>query len=125
VGSTIAFEGNGRVAEYVGGYDDWLRQRPVEKADTPAEPAAAKQSPSKPQSSSKKLSYKFQRELEQLPAKIEELESKLEALQESMAAPEFYQQDANTIAVKGNKLKELQQELEEAYGRWEELEEMS
>src|SRR5690625_7003035 len=74
VTSVIAFEGRARVQEYVGGYDDWLRQggrwteedAPAEAAD--AEPAAPEPAPSEPKrSKSKKLSYKLQREFDELP----------------------------------------------------------
>ena len=120
VGSTIAFEGDGKVAEYIGGYDDWLRQRPEVPSKNELEAEKPKQQ--KAAAPGKKLSYKYQRELELLPARIEELETQIGSLQESMAAPEFYQQDAEVIAEQGNSLKQLQVELEQAYERWEELE---
>ncbi|MCH2191089.1 MAG: ATP-binding cassette domain-containing protein, partial [Gammaproteobacteria bacterium] len=129
VTSTIAFEGDGKVYEYVGGYDDWLRQKrsnlllaeaskEVEKPKTDSKPApiAAK--------SNKKLSYKLQRELDQMPQKIDELETKIESLTNTMAEPEFYQQSTSKIAEVGNELKLAQEELEQCFERWEELEAM-
>jgi len=121
VTSTIAFEGNGEVHEYIGGYEDWLRQkRDTSVAAAPKkkeEPAKAKATP-KP----KKLSYNLQRELEQLPKKIDDLEVKIEELTNEMAKPEFYQQDQAVIASAGNELKELQEQLDQCFVRWEELE---
>jgi len=122
VTSTIAFEGNGIVHEYIGGYEDWLRQR--RDTSLKAESVKKKQEPVKAvsETKAKKLSYKLQRELEQLPQKIDELEVTIEKLTNEMAKPEFYQQDQSTIASVGNQLKELQEELEHCFVRWEELE---
>ena len=91
VTSTLSFEGNGVIDEYVGGYDDWLRQRSIttdksrsgEKLSTP-KASAKKQS---------KLSYKHQRELDELPQKIEHLERAQQALHDLMAEPEYFKQD--------------------------------
>lgn len=124
VSSTIAFEGNGKVREYIGGYDDWLRQRNESNTKTPDQKSkTAKQlEPSKKATNPKKLSYKLQRELDQLPEKIDSLETKIEELNEKMASADFYQQDKEIIAQTGNELKDLQQELEHCFIRWEELE---
>ncbi len=121
VTSTIAFEGDGEVHEYIGGYEDWLRQKrdvsvaavPKKKEDPVKTKAAAKP---------KKLSYNLQRELDQLPKKIDDLEVKIEKFTNEMAKPEFYQQDQATIASVGNQLKELQEQLDQCFVRWEELE---
>ncbi len=126
VTSTIAFEPGG-AREYVGGYDDWVRQRP--------EPAAADEAASKPKNEPKqsaqpkpsapakqKLTYKDQRELDQLPGKIEQLEAAATELHTVMAEPEFYKQAPNEIANKQSELKSVEQELADAYQRWEELE---
>ncbi len=134
VTSTIAFEGDGRVFEYVGGYDDWLRQK---RADAKAEKDANKineatEDKPAPQTANtqstpakaKKLSYKLQRELDQMPQKIDDLETAIEALTQKMAEPEFYQQDASIIAEVGNELKAKQDELDTCFVRWEELEAM-
>ena len=121
VTSTIAFEGNGQVHEYIGGYQDWLRQ----KREPQAKPEATKKKEEPVKAAApkaKKLSYNLQRELEQLPKKIDELESDIEALTEKMAQPEFYQQDQKVVADTGNQLKELQEQLDQCFVRWEELE---
>ena len=124
VTSTLVFEGEGRVAEYVGGYDDWLRQRQVAKAvaDQPR-PANVASKPAAPGSKPVKLGYKEQRELAQLPAQIEKLESEQAALHEKIASPDFYQQTADQIALVNERLGQIDDELSEAYARWEELEE--
>src|SRR5690606_9371209 len=93
--STLVFEGEGRVVEYVGGYSDWLRQRP---AAEPARRDSASPAPAPAASAgevrkSGKLSYKLQRELEALPGRIEALEARLQALNETVAAPDFYRQE--------------------------------
>jgi ATP-binding cassette subfamily F protein uup len=124
VTSTLVFEGNGRVGEYVGGYDDWLLQRSKQVTDEKIapKPAAEKSKPAADNTKPKKLSYKDQRELEQLPLQIESLETELDELQNQMAAPEFYQQDGTSIAEAKDRLEQLQQELAGCYERWEELE---
>ncbi len=118
--STLALEGDGVVKEYVGGYDDWLRQS---KKDS--EPVEAKVEPKSKSKSEKekvrKITYKEQKELEALPALIEDLENKQATLHETMADPDFYKQGSD-VAVTTEQLKEITQKLESAYARWEELE---
>ncbi len=127
VTSTLVFEGAGNVREYVGGYDDWLRQRPT----TPAEPVTPKPktpAPSAPKlratATPGKLSYKDQRELQALPARIDALETEQAALHESMADPAFYRQAGSIIATAKERLATVEDELERAYARWETLEAM-
>ncbi|MEE2731522.1 MAG: ATP-binding cassette domain-containing protein [Pseudomonadota bacterium] len=126
VTSSIVFEGNGKLAEYVGGYDDWLRQRP--KADpTPVSekksPDTQADTPTKPQAKpGKKLSYKDQRELESLPQTIESLEQKLESAHQQLADPSLYQQAQEQIAELKQQAEQLERELESAFERWEHLE---
>ncbi len=131
VTSTIAFEGEGKVYEYIGGYDDWLRQRRDREAEQASFSGAtavnqkervATASSNHPVSKPKKLSYKLQRELDLMPERIDQLETKIADLTEKMAAPEFYQQEANIIAEVGNELKAMQDELDACFVRWEELE---
>lgn len=120
VTSTLVFENGGRVAEYVGGYDDWVRQRPKEAS----EPGKAAKAP-KPQAQPKravKLSYKEQRELEALPARIEALEAEQSGLYETMAGTSFYQKGKDEIARTQERLKAVEDELVTAYERWEMLE---
>jgi len=127
VTSTLVFEGDGQVNEYVGGYDDWLRQRRISSSNKTAKnkPKAeatkstvAVSEENKP----KKLSYKEQSELEKLPAKIEKWEAEQEALHAQMAAGDFYQQDNAVITKAQQQLVELEDELAKGYARWEELE---
>ncbi len=125
VTSCLAFEGDGRVKEYIGGYSDWLRQRspgPVTR-EAPQKPAApaAKAEPKNP-AAGKKLSYKDQRELEQLPARIEKLEQEQAQLQTSLADPELYRRDAATFKNLGTRTKQLEAELTQAFARWQQLE---
>ncbi len=123
VTTTLAFEGNGRVAEYVGGYDEWLRQRPaIERSAPTRKPASPAQTAPEPEPRRAKLSYKDQRELDTLPQKIEALESEREALHARMAEPDFYQQGSEQISAANDRLGELDAELAAAYERWEALE---
>jgi ATP-binding cassette subfamily F protein uup len=126
VTSTLVFEGEGRVNEYVGGYDDWLRQRPdPAQAANPASKAAPAKSAAKAKGGGpkpKKLSYKDQRELETLPERIAELEEGIEGLHASMGDPEFFKKDHQTVQDAQTRLAELEGQLEQAYARWEELE---
>ena len=127
VTSTLVFESGEQVNEYVGGYDDWLRQRrisgnnKVEKNKTRAvetQSAAVTNEPKK----TRKLSYKEQSELEKLPAKIEKWETEQESLHAQMASSDFYQQDNAVITKTQKQLADLEAELAKAYARWEELE---
>ncbi len=131
VTSTIAFEGNGQVHEYIGGYDDWLRQKREQATDSvDAANHQAKEgkepettNTAKPKTTNtKKLSYKLQRELDQLPQKIDALETKIAELTETMSSSEFYQQNTDVVSATGNELKQLQEELDACFVRWEELE---
>ncbi|HEX8199942.1 MAG TPA: ATP-binding cassette domain-containing protein [Isosphaeraceae bacterium] len=120
VTSTLAIEPDGRVKEYDGGYDDYLRQR---QAEAPAEPrpAPVARPSSAPEGRGRKLSFKDRRELEALPGRIEDLEATRHALHETMADPAFYRRAAGEIAEAKARLDALERELALAYGRWEEL----
>ena len=121
VTSTLVFEGDGRVNEYVGGYDDWLRQRKEDNTQN-QKSQTRKHKPKQATEKPKKLSYKDKRELELLPDKIEQLETELEKLQTELSDPDFYQQDNAIISQTSNRLSLVQTDLEAAYQRWEELE---
>jgi ATP-binding cassette subfamily F protein uup len=122
VTGVLAFEGDGIVNDYVGGYDDWVRQRPAPQRAA-AEPAVEKPIPPKPvKEKPRKLSFKEQRELEALPQQIEALETEIASLNEAISRPEFYQQAKDAITGTQARLAELQQTLDAAYERWEELE---
>ncbi|MCP5420940.1 MAG: ATP-binding cassette domain-containing protein [Gammaproteobacteria bacterium] len=120
----FAFAGNGRIDTYVGGYEDWLRQRPaVPPAPTRIVAVEPRRSPPPAvDNRPRKLSFKEQRELDQLPARIERLEDRLDALQTLTTQGDFYQRDAERIKETLSELESLQRELEDAYARWEELE---
>jgi ATP-binding cassette subfamily F protein uup len=121
VTSIMALEGNGVVKEYIGGFDDWLRQRNAvpkpEKEKTPAK--AVKQSPPKEQT--RKLNPKEKKELKAMPALIEKLESEQRQLNETMADPAFYKKGSEVVAV-CTRAGELKKQLDELYARWQELE---
>jgi ATP-binding cassette subfamily F protein uup len=119
VTSSLVFEGDGVVNEYVGGYDDWLRQRSQPAAVAAEKPKAAPVK-EKPKAAAK-LSYKDQRELDELPKKIEALEGELDELHQTMAAPDFYQSGAAAMAKVQARLDEVEQQLKVAYERWESL----
>ncbi|HUV23618.1 MAG TPA: ATP-binding cassette domain-containing protein [Gammaproteobacteria bacterium] len=116
VTSTLVFESPGEINEYVGGYQDWLRQRP--DSDAVVEQAPASQKP--PRASSKQRSQ--QNELRTLPGKIEKLEGKIEAFQQRFAATDYYQQEAELIRAEQQQLQALESELAALYQRWEALE---
>ncbi len=126
------FEGNGVIEEFVGGYHDARQQREqVLVARQSAEKVAKKEkvveeTPKTPQpkNNSKKLSYKLQRELEALPAKLEQLETDIETLQEQVNDPEFFTKSVEQTQPVLEQLAALEQELEIAFERWEELEAM-
>jgi ATP-binding cassette subfamily F protein uup len=122
VTSTLVLEGGGRVAEYVGGYDDWLRQRPVPVSAKPDKPVVQRAKEPVASIRPRRLNYKERRELEALPARIETLESEQEALYKTMADPSLYRQDSDEIIHIKSKLEAIADELASAYARWETLE---
>ena len=128
VTSTLVFEGEGRIGEYVGGYSDWLRQRKPapasarQKAQKPAVQKKAGSTAGQQDGRPRKLSYRDQRELESLPQQIEALEAEQAALQEQTSDPVFYQQPQDEITAKLARLETVTAELERSYARWEALE---
>jgi ABC transport system ATP-binding/permease protein len=125
--STLVLEGEGQVTEYVGGYDEWLRQRPRPTApprEAAGPPLSPPRSPSPRRTNPERgrLSYRDQRELEELPARIEALEAEQERLQAQMADPGFYRQAGEAISAARARLAEVEAELDQAYSRWEGLE---
>ncbi|MBF59937.1 ATP-binding cassette domain-containing protein [Vreelandella neptunia] len=137
VTSMLAFEGDGVVREYVGGYTDWIRQggklppAPWEGAarqrtePTSEAPKKVAEAPAATAKKSVKLSYNLQRELDALPAEIERLEGQVEALESEIGDPAFYQQDADAVTAKLQTLEKVQKALEVAMERWMELEAMA
>ncbi|MDX1655679.1 MAG: ATP-binding cassette domain-containing protein, partial [Candidatus Competibacteraceae bacterium] len=122
VTSTLAFEGQGRWREYVGGYGDWLLQRQAAAPAGGQEKRAAVVAKPAPKPRPAKLSYKDQQELDQLPARIEALEAEQAGLQQRLAQPDFYKEDQARVARVMEQLRSLEADLEAAYARWDELE---
>jgi ATP-binding cassette subfamily F protein uup len=124
VTSTLVFEGNGRVQEYVGGYEDWQRQRTAVQES----PNANRESPRPAQGAAganaivnKKLSFKEQRELDELPRRIEQLEAEQDALHARTSSSDFYKESPDDIARALARIDELRDSLHDAYARWDEL----
>ena len=141
VSSVIAFEGRGNVLEYIGGYDDWIRQGGKwTEADLPEEPVkdsasveaaapkvetpAAKVATPAAAPRTKKLSYKLQKEFEDLPKKIEQVEQQVEAMKAVVGAADFYSQSPKVIEEKLQALAQVEMDLEACFERWAELEDM-
>ncbi|MCF6157653.1 MAG: ATP-binding cassette domain-containing protein [wastewater metagenome] len=124
VTSTFVFEGEGKVNEYIGGYDDWQRQS-EEKKKILVEKVPSKTKPVyKQQERPRKLSFKEQRELETLPQRIETLEAEQQQLYQIMGDPAFYQKGKDEIVHIKARVSSLESELAEAYERWEILEKL-
>ncbi|MDR6715231.1 ATP-binding cassette subfamily F protein uup [Pseudomonas hunanensis] len=140
VTSTLVFEGEGKVREYVGGYEDWIRQggspkllgvteskggkselnsAVVEKTAQEQAPVAAAPAAD---ANKKKLSYKLQRELEALPGQIDVIEKAMAKLQEEVASASFYQRPIGETSAVLAKLEALQADLDVLVERWAELE---
>ena len=127
VTSTIVFEGDARLEEYVGGYDDWQRQRTPAAPETP-KAAGRAETPKreKPAQEKRKLSYKETRALETLPQEIEAMEKEKADIVAILSSPEFYaKNDPAQVAAVSARLEALEADLEGAYKRWEELEELA
>ncbi|MDD5326372.1 MAG: ATP-binding cassette domain-containing protein [Phycisphaerae bacterium] len=121
VTSIIALEGNGVVNEYVGGYDDWLRQRKIASKPQPQKSPTKELKESQPKEQMRKLTFKEKNELKELPALIEKLETEQRLLYETMADPAFYKKGLEVAAVT-TRAGELKKQLDEVYARWQELE---
>jgi ATP-binding cassette subfamily F protein uup len=137
VTSTLVLSGGGEVREFVGGYDDWLRQAAaLEQAEPARAPAAGKPAPApgspvnaaataaKP-ARPRRLSYKEARELDALPERINELELEKETLHQTLGDPNYYRTAKDALPKLTARLEQLEIELAEAYRRWEELEAVS
>ena len=126
VTSTIALEGNGRVGEYAGGYDDWLSQRKPAAASEPAK-VKVKKEPVKKEKPivQRKLTFKEQKELDELPLRIEKLEEEQKAFYALFADLNFYQKSPEEITKARARSEEISVELDKANQRWEYLENLS
>jgi ATP-binding cassette subfamily F protein uup len=121
VTSIMALEGNGVVKEYVGGYDDWLRQRKAVPKPEPQKSPAKGVKAAPPKEQVRKLTFKEKKELKALLSLIERLESEQRQLYEAMADPAFYKKGPEVAAV-STRAGELKKQLDEVYARWQELE---
>ena len=119
VTSTIAFEGDGQVREYVGGYDDWLQQRQATVLEPAKEKPVNRGKPKKDRP--RKLTFKEKNELNGLPLRIEALETEVAELHEKIADPEFYRTAGPAVAAVNARLEEIERQLATTYRRWEEL----
>ena len=117
VTSTMVFESSG-IHEYIGGYEDWQRQRPRDGTIG----KKIKKTVSKQVREPGKLSNREERILASLPGEIEGLEEERGNVVALMSQPEFYRRDAQDIVNSNNRLKEIEEEIERAYALWQELE---
>jgi ATP-binding cassette subfamily F protein uup len=118
--STIVFEEDAKLCEYVGGYDDWLRQKQVSYGKQPSE-KASKITSEKAKTKKQKLSFAEKKQLAELPNEIERLEADIEKLQQQMAEPAFYQQAKESVQQMQQTLESLKLQLEQKYKLWEVL----
>jgi ATP-binding cassette subfamily F protein uup len=126
VTSTLVFEGDAKIEEYVGGYKEWQRQQvPTPLPSQP--PAGAKPAKPRPTAASPthKLSYREQRELDGLPARIETFEAEQRALGDAIAAPAFYKRPPGEIAAELARAELIERDLGELYLRWDALDSRS
>jgi ATP-binding cassette subfamily F protein uup len=121
VTQTLVSEGDGRWREYVGGYSDWVAQRPAPPPAAPSSPPPRTPAPA-PRERSAKLSFKEQRELEALPAELDALEREQVALGERMSAADYYKQGPDALRADRARAGEIEKLLAERLERWVELE---
>ena len=129
VTSTLVIAADGTVAEYVGGYDDWLKQRWKGVPPGTATIPPPRETPRTKREGPRKLSFRERRELSELPGRIRDAEAEIAALEaerddlhRAMADPAFYRQDGARVAQGRVRLEAVQTGIEEAYHRWESLE---
>lgn len=127
VTATLVLEGDGVVGQYVGGYSDWMKhsatkaalKEPVKKS----QPSKAKKQPGKAEKP-KKLSYKLQKELDELPALLEQLELEQSDIQQKLSDPDLYRDKPEQVGQLQQRLAGVEQQLQDSFERWEELEAM-
>jgi len=127
VTSLVVFEGQGRLAEYVGGYSYWYEHfsaRQHKNSVSKSSKSTAETTTNTKGKKAQKLSYKLQRELSSLPDTIATLEQTIKTLEAQISNPDFYQQEQSIINEQLAELTQTQQQLERLYIRWEELESM-
>ncbi len=127
VTSTLVFEGDGKIGEYAGGYEDWARYRRfiAERSEAAKRPTpAAAPAKEKREHTARKLSYKEQRELEALPGRIESLEAEQAGLHAALNDAEFHRQARKKITAATERLEAITKELAKCYERWQILEKL-
>jgi len=126
VNATLVFEGDGKITEYAGGYDDYLVQRRAAQAPLPDNVKPTKKTKTNVVSvpATGRLSYKLQRELDKLPAQMAQLEVEITAFEEKLADGDFYRKTPDEYAATAEGLATAKSRLETAEERWLELEEM-
>ena len=129
VTSTLAIDANGTVAEYAGGYDDWLKQRGEGVSPGSGATPFPREKPRPTREAPRRLSFKERRELSELPGRIRDaetevatLEAERDELHRAMADRAFYRQDGARVSQGRVRLETVQTGIEEAYHRWESLE---
>jgi ABC transport system ATP-binding/permease protein len=120
VTSTLVFEGQGRWGEYVGGYEDWLRQR--KSAEPPPVPKPARPKSERAAPRPRRFGFKEKREWGELPGRIEALEAEKHRLYEVLASPSFYTTRGEEVARTRQELASVEEAIHVAYERWMELE---
>jgi ATP-binding cassette subfamily F protein uup len=132
VTSTLVWEGGGRWREYVGGYEDWLRQK--QSAMPPPAAKPTRQRPARPARSApseqpggppRRLTFKERLELGELPGRIESLEAARQKLYDLLSSPDLYATRQHEVAPTREELAALEDEIRTAYARWLELEAVS
>ena len=123
VTQTVAAEGGGRWREYVGGYTDWLRQRPQARVSAPSKPTVMVAPADPTPAPKRKLSYKEQRELETLPGEIEKLEVEQQQLTQKMSGADYHRLAPDEMRRDGERAVELENLIAERMERWINLEE--
>ena len=122
VTSILVFEGNGQITEYIGGYNDWLKQRKKNETEIPSKPREnCTKKPKPKRKGPKKLTFRENRELEDMPSLIDSLEQEHAQLFNRMSEPSFYKKESAEIASTKERLESLEIELEKTYERWEAL----
>ncbi|GAB6091277.1 ATP-binding cassette domain-containing protein [Spirochaeta dissipatitropha] len=126
VSDCLVFTGDAGFEEYVGGYSDW-RNRNLNNVAVDSNLSQNSKPPTqdRPQSRQRKISFKEKQELETLPDQISALEEEISVLQEKLADPEVYKNDAELIPEYSSKLQKAEAELESAFERWDELEQIA
>ncbi|MGA2052783.1 MAG: ATP-binding cassette domain-containing protein, partial [Opitutales bacterium] len=123
VASTLVFEGDGKIGEYVGGYTDWREQRQAALKPAKSSPVKSAAAPATgTRQAAGKIGAKERKELEALPARIEALEREQAELAGKLADAAFYKRDPEAVLAARNRLEALEREHAQAFARWEELE---